>query len=59
MAVSEELTTAAEREAAEVERANASRLTPVVFVRGLWLLLSNRDRRAEAFEAAGTWRSRE
>jgi len=56
MAVSEEVPTATEHTATEVERADASRLTPVAFVRGLWLLLTNRDRRAEVFEAAGTWR---
>lgn len=56
MAISEEVTTITEHEAAEVERVTGSGLTPVVFVRGLWLLLSNRDRRAEVFEAAGTWR---
>jgi hypothetical protein len=56
MAISEEATTATGHTAAEVERANASRLTPVAFARGLWLLLTSRDRRAEVFEAAGTWR---
>ncbi|RLK62350.1 alpha/beta hydrolase [Actinokineospora cianjurensis] len=37
----------------QVERANASGLTPVVFVHGLWLLPSSWDRWAELFEAAG------
>jgi non-heme chloroperoxidase len=35
------------------ERANASGLTPVVFVHGLWLLPSSWDRWASLFEAAG------
>ena len=33
-----------EHEAKEVERANASGRTPVVFVHGLWLLASSWDR---------------
>src|SRR4051794_3846906 len=37
----------------EVERANASGKTPVVFVHGLWLLDSSWDRWAEFFEDAG------
>src|SRR5271157_3111004 len=41
------------RESAQVEKANASGLTPVVFVHGLWLLPSSWDRWAELFEAAG------
>src|SRR5215813_5524795 len=43
--------TAAERE--EIERANASGLTPVVFVHGLWLLSSSWQRWRELFEANG------
>src|SRR5438034_4718506 len=46
-------TTITEREAAQVERANAAGLTPVVFVHGLWLLPSSWDRWAEVFEEAG------
>ena len=42
-----------EHEAAQVERANASGLTPVVFVHGLWLLPSSWDRWASMFEEAG------
>ena len=42
-----------EREAAQIERANASAATPVVFVHGLWLLPSSWDRWAELFEANG------
>ncbi|HAC46764.1 MAG TPA: alpha/beta hydrolase [Chloroflexi bacterium] len=37
----------------EVERANASSLTPVVFIHGLWLLPSSMDRWATVFEQAG------
>jgi len=40
-------------EAGQVERANASGRTPVMFVHGLWLLPSSWDRWAEVFEAAG------
>ena len=42
-----------EHEAEEVERANASGRTPVVFVHGLWLLASSWDRWATVFEEAG------
>ena len=42
-----------EYEAAEVEKANASGRTPVVFIHGLWLLPSSWDRWAEVFEEAG------
>lgn len=37
----------------QVERANASGLTPVVFIHGLWLLPSSWDRWAEVFAEAG------
>jgi pimeloyl-ACP methyl ester carboxylesterase len=46
-------TTITEYEAAQVARANASGLTPVVFVHGLWLLPSSWDRWAALFETAG------
>jgi non-heme chloroperoxidase len=39
--------------AEEVEQANASGLTPVVFIHGLWLLPSSWDRWAAVFEKAG------
>jgi pimeloyl-ACP methyl ester carboxylesterase len=42
-----------EHEVAQVERANASTGTPVVFVHGLWLLPSSWDRWAGVFEEAG------
>ena len=47
------VTTTTEHEAAEVMRANASGLTPVMFVHGLWLLPSSWDRWAEVFESRG------
>ena len=42
-----------EHEAAQVQRANASGATPVVFVHGLWLLPSSWDRWVKLFEEAG------
>ena len=45
--------TITEHEAAQVERANASSATPVVFVHGLWLLPSSWDRWVTLFEGAG------
>ena len=42
-----------EHEAAQVERANAKGVTPVVFVHGLWLLPSSWDRWVALFEEAG------
>ena len=42
-----------EHEAAQVERANATKATPVVFVHGLWLLPSSWDRWVTLFEEAG------
>src|SRR5687768_1369014 len=42
-----------EREAQQVEQANASGRTPVVFIHGLWLLPSSWDRWAAHFEEAG------
>jgi non-heme chloroperoxidase len=42
-----------EREAAQVERANASSATPVVFVHGLWLLPSSWEHWVTLFENAG------
>jgi non-heme chloroperoxidase len=53
MSEREQVTTITEHEAAEVRRANASGLVPVVFVHGLWLLPSSWDRWAEVFESAG------
>src|SRR5262244_332414 len=45
--------TLTEHEVAQVERANASSATPVVFVHGLWLLPSSWDRWVTLFEEAG------
>jgi pimeloyl-ACP methyl ester carboxylesterase len=45
--------TITEHESGQVERANATGLTPVVFVHGLWLLPSSWDRWAAVFEEAG------
>ena len=45
--------TITEHEAAQIERANASSATPVVFVHGLWLLPSSWDRWVTLFEEAG------
>ena len=45
--------TTARTTANEIERANATGLTPVVFIHGLWLLPSSWDRWAEVFEKAG------
>ena len=45
--------TITEHEKAQVQRANATGLKPVVFVHGLWLLPSSWDRWAKMFEAAG------
>ena len=40
-------------ERAEIDRANASGLTPVMFIHGLWLLPSSWQRWAEVFESNG------
>src|SRR5204862_36863 len=40
-------------ETEQIEKANASGLTPVVFIHGLWLLPSSWDRWRGVFEAAG------
>jgi pimeloyl-ACP methyl ester carboxylesterase len=42
-----------EREARQVDQANASGRTPVVFIHGLWLLPSSWDEWARLFEQAG------
>jgi pimeloyl-ACP methyl ester carboxylesterase len=46
-------TTITARELAQVERANATAATPVVFIHGLWLLPSSWDSWATLFEEAG------
>jgi pimeloyl-ACP methyl ester carboxylesterase len=45
--------TITEREAEQIDRANATDVAPVVFVHGLWLLPSSWDRWASLFEEAG------
>ena len=40
-------------EAEQIEKANTTGLTPVVFIHGLWLLPSSWDRWAAVFEEAG------
>src|SRR3954451_12728538 len=47
------MTTITQREAEQVERANASGRPPVVFIHGLWLLPSSWDNWAQRFEEAG------
>lgn len=42
-----------ERELGQIERANATTATPVVFIHGLWLLPSSWERWAALFEEAG------
>jgi pimeloyl-ACP methyl ester carboxylesterase len=47
------MTAITERETQQIEQANASGKTPVVFIHGLWLLPSSWDRWAQLFEEAG------
>ena len=47
------ITSVSPGETQKIERANASGLTPVVFIHGLWLLPSSWDRWAAVFEEAG------
>src|SRR6266850_617325 len=47
------VSTEARATADEIERANVTGLTPVVFIHGLWLLPSSWDRWAALFEEAG------
>jgi len=53
MTTTESRPTLTRSELDEIERANASGKTPVVFVHGLWLLDSSWDRWARLFEEAG------
>jgi non-heme chloroperoxidase len=53
MAIATAESTIADRERAQIERANAANATPVVFIHGLWLLPSSWDRWATLFEEAG------
>src|SRR3979409_2033184 len=45
--------TASPTESEQIEKANASGKTPVVFIHGLWLLPSSWDRWSTVFEEAG------
>jgi non-heme chloroperoxidase len=47
------MATITQREAEQIERANATGRTPVVFIHGLWLLPSSWDRWMTLFEEAG------
>jgi pimeloyl-ACP methyl ester carboxylesterase len=47
------MATVSQREAEQVQRANESGRTPVVFIHGLWLLPSSWDNWAQLFEEAG------
>jgi len=47
------MATITQRETEQVDRANTSGKTPVVFIHGLWLLPSSWDRWAQVFEEAG------
>jgi len=47
------MATIIEHEAQQIEQANTSGLTPVVFIHGLWLLPTSWDRWATVFEEAG------
>jgi non-heme chloroperoxidase len=53
MAIATTEQTITEHEAAQIERANASSATPVVFVHGLWLLPSSWNNWVTFFEDAG------
>ena len=52
-AVAADRTRITEHEAQQVDRANSSGRTPVVFIHGLWLLPSSWDRWGDLFESAG------
>src|SRR5260370_34601395 len=47
------MATVTEHESDSIDKANATGLTPVVFVHGLWLLPTSWQRWAEVFEEAG------
>src|SRR5271163_3346954 len=49
----EDMATISKYEDKQIETANATGLTPVVFIHGLWLLPSSWDRWAEVFTQAG------
>src|SRR5918992_976387 len=47
------MATITERETEQIDRANSSGKTPVVFIHGLWLLPSSWDNWVDLFEQAG------
>jgi non-heme chloroperoxidase len=47
------MATISDREAHQIEKANGTARTPVLFIHGLWLLPSSWDRWAQAFDEAG------
>jgi non-heme chloroperoxidase len=51
--MSTETSTVTKHERSQIDKANASGKTPVVFVHGLWLLSSSWDRWAKLFDGAG------
>jgi non-heme chloroperoxidase len=51
--MSKPILTITEHETEQVQRANETKLQPIVFVHGLWLLPSSWDRWAKMFEEAG------
>jgi pimeloyl-ACP methyl ester carboxylesterase len=51
--MSTETSTVTKHEQSQIDKANVSGKTPVVFVHGLWLLSSSWDRWAKLFDAAG------
>ena len=51
--ITDDTASISDHEWAQIERANAAKSTPVLFVHGLWLLPSSWDRWAGLFEAAG------
>ena len=53
MTIATTMSTITDHEAAQVERANASNATPVLFVHGLWLLSSSWNNWVTLFEEAG------
>ena len=53
MSTSVSATSISDRELEQVERANATTATPVVFIHGLWLLPSSWANWADFFEQAG------
>jgi hypothetical protein len=51
--MTQSVATIGEHEAEQIELANATGRTPVVFIHGLWLLPSSWNRWAAVFEEAG------